>query len=454
MTPALPRAAADDTESFLAVAESRRDTLTQRLVLAGVLCAFCLLFTNQVLLSFGWFALAAATQLADREVIRRFLAADETARARMTRLLTVSISIATTSWSLVFLILWALGGPYGMVAATLTCAGSMLHVAVACYHSPRLFWLILSPYIGMLFGPMVLVSMATGALPLAIGAGLLMATCGFIGNFVASYTQLRKMTEKVHAARAEAEERRMEAEKANAAKSEFLATMSHELRTPLNAVIGYSEILEEDLTGEGRDLGARDAQRIRIAGRHLLTLINDILDLSKIEAGRFEVSLRETDIGQIVQDVAATLEPAVKANGNQLKVSCDLDGVVMTEDVLVKQCLLNLLSNANKFTKEGRLGLAVTREEDVVRFVAVDTGIGMTAEHLAGLFQPFVQADASMTRRFGGTGLGLAITRRLARLLGGDVTVTSAEGVGSTFTLTVSVAAVARAEQEDVAQAA
>ena len=436
MTPS-PLLAHDDTEAFLAVAEARRDTLTQRLVLAGVLCGFSLLFTHHVLLSLGWFAAAAATQLVDREIGRRFLAADDASRERFRLALTVSISIATTVWSLVFLLLWALGGPYGMVTAVLTCAGSMLHVAVACYHSPRLFWLILSPYIGMLVGPMVLVSMVTGVVPLVIGAGLLVATFGFIANFVASYSQLRKMTEKVHAARKEADERRVEAEKANAAKSEFLATMSHELRTPLNAVIGYSEILEEELSIEGRDLGARDAQRIRIAGRHLLTLINDILDLSKIEAGRFEMRMAATDLDRIVEDVVATLEPAVRANGNTLVVEGAVGGLVITDDVLVKQCLLNLLSNANKFTRDGAVRLQVARTGQTVSFAVTDTGIGMTDEQISALFQPFVQADASMTRKYGGTGLGLAITRKLARMMGGDVTVTSTANVGSTFTLTV-----------------
>jgi signal transduction histidine kinase len=217
--------------------------------------------------------------------------------------------------------------------------------------------------------------------------------------------------------------------------------MSHELRTPLNAVIGYSEILEEELSAGGSDIGANDARRIRRAGRHLLSLINDILDLSKIEAGRFVVTAAPVDVRATIDDVVSTLSPAIAVNGNRLVVECPAQLPCETDEVLVRQCLINLLANANKFTAGGDLKLSAARDGDTLRFAISDTGIGMSEAQMAKLFLPFVQADGSLTRKYGGTGLGLAITRRLARLLGGDVEVSSALGVGSTFTLTIAAEA-------------
>ena len=229
-------------------------------------------------------------------------------------------------------------------------------------------------------------------------------------------------------------------EAASQAKSRFLANMSHELRTPLNAILGYAEILDEDLAAAQMPGPASDAQRIRSAARHLLHLINEILDLSKIEAGRMDVSPQRFDAASLAREVAETVRPLADKNGNALSVSIAANlGEGHTDNVKLNQCLLNLLSNACKFTKAGAVTLTARRERldaiDQLVFEVNDSGIGMTDEQLARLFQPFIQADATTTRNYGGTGLGLAITQRLAQLLGGDVEVRSHIGRGTTFTL-------------------
>jgi signal transduction histidine kinase/CheY-like chemotaxis protein len=230
------------------------------------------------------------------------------------------------------------------------------------------------------------------------------------------------------------------AEQANRTKSTFLANMSHELRTPLNAIIGYSEMLEEEAEERGLEDFAPDLAKIQAAGKHLLALINDVLDLSKIEAGKMELFLEEFDVRALVQDVESTIRPVVEKNQNLLEVNCPAGIGTMHADLTrVRQVLFNLLSNAGKFTQHGRVGLEVfplrLAGKDWIEFSVADTGIGLTPEQQRRLFLSFSQADPSTSRKYGGTGLGLVISRRFAQMMGGDIRLQSEFGRGSVFTV-------------------
>jgi PAS domain S-box-containing protein len=233
----------------------------------------------------------------------------------------------------------------------------------------------------------------------------------------------------------ELREARDEAMRATEAKSHFLANMSHELRTPLNAILGITEMLREDAEDEGQDDLIEPLGRIHGAGTHLLHLINEILDLSKIEAGKLDLHLEEVGLAGLLGDVAETVEPLAARNGNRLVVDQpDELGSIRSDLTRLRQIVLNLLSNACKFTEQGEVRLKVHRDPGWITFTVKDSGIGMSAEQLGRLFQEFSQADSSTTRKYGGTGLGLAISRRLAEMMGGDITVESEPGAGSVFT--------------------
>jgi signal transduction histidine kinase len=232
------------------------------------------------------------------------------------------------------------------------------------------------------------------------------------------------------------------AQAANEAKSTFLAHMSHELSTPLNVISNYSLLLKEELTDTGQSDLVDIVGRIDSARWHLLALISNILDLSKIEADRIDIDIQHVPLGELVAAAESAAQAISQTNCNRFSVDFtpDLAGLVMTTDATrVKQCLLNLISNAMKFTKDGEVNLTVTHMADHFIFAISDTGIGMTEEQIARLFQPFTQADRTTTRLFGGTGLGLYLTKSFVTMLGGTLSVASAPDQGSTFTMALPV---------------
>jgi PAS domain S-box-containing protein len=238
------------------------------------------------------------------------------------------------------------------------------------------------------------------------------------------------------------------AEAANKAKSNFLANMSHELRTPLNAIIGYSEMLQEMAADDGHDEYQGDLKKIHSAGQHLLELINDVLDISKIEAGKMDLYIESFSLDETIEEVQAVADPLAKKNSNQLRIQKPAQlGAIRADATKVRQCLLNLLSNACKFTSNGTITLDIHKDEGWVTFEVSDTGIGMTQEQMSKLFRAFQQADSSTTRKFGGTGLGLAISRRFCQIMNGDITVRSEPGRGTTFTMRIPVEVVPRPQE-------
>ena len=247
------------------------------------------------------------------------------------------------------------------------------------------------------------------------------------------------------------------AEDASSAKSGFLANMSHELRTPMNAIIGYSEMLMEDAEDDDNEEAAADLKKIHNAGTHLLSLINDVLDLSKVESGKMDLYLETFEISPMVDGVVSTVDTLVKKNGNHLRVEVDPSlGEMYADLTKVRQALFNLLSNAAKFTHEGEVGIEVQSEQvgdiDWVRMSVSDSGIGIPPEKIDHVFEEFSQADETTTRDYGGTGLGLAISRRFCQMMGGDITLRSSVGEGSTFTIMLPVeVAEATAESGDEA---
>ena len=280
-------------------------------------------------------------------------------------------------------------------------------------------------------------------IPMSFSTGVLKNAEGQASGMIAVAQDItsRKRHEK------ELKEAKVAAEAANATKSQFLATMSHELRTPLNAIIGYTEMMTEEAEDNGHDEYLPDLKKVHSSAKHLLALINDVLDLSKIEAGKMDLYLETVEVKPLIEDVVAVVAPLVDKKANKLSVNLGPNlGTIHADVTKVRQSLFNLLSNASKFTERGTITLDVYRSwqqgSEIFHFIVSDTGIGMNKEQLGRMFQAFTQADASTTRKFGGTGLGLVISRNFCQMMGGDITVESEEGKGTKFTIVLPVVVV------------
>ena len=248
--------------------------------------------------------------------------------------------------------------------------------------------------------------------------------------------RVNQATEELKESNLQLEKALQTSEDASRAKSNFLANMSHELRTPLNAIIGYTEMIRDEAKSSGNDEWDFDLDKVLKSARHLLNLINDILDLSKIEAGKMEVYIEPIELNAAINQAIDTVAPLIEGNGNQILFANSPAPVVINSDATkLSQSIINLLSNASKFTHNGQISLQLIPREQFIDIAIKDTGIGMTKEQLEKLFRKFTQADASTTRKFGGTGLGLTITQYFCQMLGGDITVESEQGHGSTFTI-------------------
>jgi signal transduction histidine kinase len=264
----------------------------------------------------------------------------------------------------------------------------------------------------------------------------------YYANVVASQSQLEQEAQRHRQTAIRLRKTMEDAERANQDKSVFLAKMSHQLRTPLNAVIGYSEMLLEDAEGSEDQEQIADLRRINSAGKHLLSLVTDVLDMSKIEADKTELVIQPFDLASFIEDVVSTSRSLVVANGNEFVVDRSNDlGIVISDATRLRQITLNLLSNAGKFTRDGRVILSITREKQVsgdwISIAVEDNGIGISQENLQKLFKDFNQAEASTASKYGGTGLGLALSQSLSHMLGGEITVISEYGRGSRFTIRI-----------------
>jgi len=437
-------------QEIIAAAQARGETFGSRLMLmvclAGI--ALCQVDAKVAPLVGLWVLGVLVTQGLERAVNRQWTGHAELppTTVRSAAAYVGVVSLAVKVFASIAPVLWIYGGGSGQITAVLVLASGLMYVSIASYRFPALEAASVAPYLFLIFTLTVLIGPAGDRGALAAFATFI-AFCGFATHFLkstalqrATYAQVVRARERAEAERAIADERRQEAEAASKAKSQFLATMSHELRTPLNAILGYGELMRDLARDEGRARDGADCERILAAGSRLLHLVNEVLDLSKAEAGQIVIEANEIDVARVIRDAIAAVEPQIKAASNRLTLTLpDAPPRARTDAFRLGQCLINLLSNAAKFTQDGEIELAVRVEDGMLVCTVRDTGVGIPPDRIAALFEPFVQGDSSVTRRYGGTGLGLAITRDLARAMGGDVDAAPARGGGSIFTLRVAL---------------
>lgn len=437
-------------QSMFGAARGRLTSIRWRLGQGVVFATAASLALDSFVLGFGWLAILCAAMVVDYILGKRYLDAKTDGEREFIGLLFILACAATiTVFAAMTIGVAIAGGAPGKVLSVLMSASSLVSVMLFLFQAPVFMLITAVPCTICLaivpFTPFT----ESPAQPLEAAVGVGFGIVAFLAYVARAAVNNGKMFAGLESAnriaterRAEAETKRAEAEAANQAKTEFLTTMTHELRTPLNAVIGYSEIINEDMAQEGRADLADDASRITAAARHLLGLIDQILQLSKMEAGKSDVDTADVDIRRIVELAVAGIADQAKAGNNRIasRIASDV-GMAHTDGPKLSLCINHMLSNAAKFTQNGLVALSVDREttagRDWLRIAVSDTGIGMTQDQITTAFEPFKQVDGSTTRAQGGMGLGLTITAHTAHMLGGEVVAVSEPGAGSTFTLRI-----------------
>ena len=436
--------------AMISAARGRVGSLRWRFVLGGVFAAGAAFVLTSFAAGVGWYIALAMGMAFDHMLGTSYVQArGEKARVTSGGLFVWGSIFSLIIFSAMPLVLATFGGGPGRVLGVLMAASSLVSVMLFTFQAPRFMFLSAVPAtISLLAMPFIpFVAGPADALQGALGVG-----CGVVG-FMAYITRAALNNMKMVAGwkaanqaakerQLEAELKRAEAEEANRAKSEFLTVMTHELRTPLNAVIGYAELINEDLAAEGRTELADDAARITSSARHLLGLIDQILNMSSIDAGNAGLALRDVDVRKLLEEAVATVQDDARAAGNRIsiRVSGEVESAY-TDGGKLAVSMAALISNAVKFTSNGLIAITAERDDidgrDMLVLAVSDTGIGIAPENLSRIFTPFTQIDGGVTRTKGGMGLGLSLAQRMATTLSGDIIATSELGAGSTFTLRV-----------------
>lgn len=431
--------------SMLAAARGQVKSLRWRLAIGAIYAIGAALVLENASAGFGWYLVLGLSMCFDYMLGNSYLQQ----RGQEDRKTAGALFIWGTLFSIAIyaampVALAALGGGPGRVLGVLIAASSLVSVMMFTFQAPRFMYLAaIPPTLALLAMPMIPFDPAAlNATQGALGVGC--GVVGFLayvtrsalnnGKMVAGWTAAHKAAKE---RQLEAEVKRAEAEEANRAKSEFLAVMTHELRTPLNAVIGYAEIIQEDLVAEGRQELSDDASRISTSARHLLGLIDQILNFSSLDAGVDSMQARDVDVRKLIEEAINAVQDEARGANNRISLRVAKEAErAYTDGSKLAVCLAALLSNAVKFTSNGLIAVTADCENDEREMLVIsvsDTGVGIAADDMPKLFKAFTQLDATATREKGGMGLGLSIAQRMAHAVGGSVTVSSERGVGSTF---------------------